>query len=57
MTIITKILIMWEIRKHKLHDSDSRPGDSQSSPKDLLWLKGRGMVSSIRMVSLVRMVG
>ena len=43
------IVDIWEIRKHKLYDSDSGPGQqlhSQSSP-------GRGMVSSVRMLSYV----
>ena len=43
---------VWEIRKHKLYDSDSGSGPqlhTQSSP-------GRGVVSSVRMVSLARMV-
>ena len=46
------IIDVWEIRKHKLYDSDSGPGQqlhSRSSP-------GERMVSSVRMLSLVRMV-
>ena len=45
------IVDVWEIRKHKLYDSDSGSGlqlHTQSSP-------GRGVASSVRMVSLVRM--
>ena len=45
------IVDVWEIRKHKLYDSDSGSGRQlhiQSSPG--------GVVSSFRMVSLVRMV-
>ena len=48
------IVDVWEIRKHKLYDSDSGSGlqlGTQSSPN-----LGRGVVSSIRMVSLVGMV-
>ena len=47
------IIDVWEIQKHKLYDSDSGPGQqlhSRSSPGE------RNMVSSVRMVSLVRMV-
>ena len=49
------IIDMWEIRKHKLYDSDSGPGQQLHSRILGLHL-GRGMVSSVRMVSLVRMV-
>ena len=46
------IVDVWEIRKHKLYDSDSG-----SVCNSILSLQlGRGMVSSFRMVSLVRMV-
>ena len=41
---------VWEIRKHKLYDSES--GYCQQLRSHL----GRGMVSSFRMVSLVRKV-
>ena len=47
------IVDVWEIRKHKLYDSDSGSGlqlHTQYSPGE------RGVVSSIGMVSLVRMV-
>ena len=45
------VVDVWEIRKHKLYDSDSGVCNS------MLGLHlGRGMVSSVRMVSLVRMV-
>ena len=48
------IIDVWEIRKHKLYDSDSGPGPVNNY---ILGLHlGRGMVSSVRMVSLVRMV-
>ena len=40
------IIEVWEIRKHKLYDSDS----------GLCLHLGRGMVSSVRMISLFRMV-
>ena len=46
------IIDVWEIQKHKLYDSDSGPGQQLILSLHL----GRGMVSSIRMVSLVRMV-
>ena len=46
------IIDMWEIRKHKLYDSDSGPGQQLILGLHL----GRGMVSSVRMVSLVIMV-
>ena len=47
------IIDVWEIRKHKLYDSDSGPAVNNS----ILGLQlGRGMVSSVKMVSLVRMV-
>ena len=50
---------MWEIRKHKLYDSDSGPGQqlhSHSSPRDLAVVEGKGrrLVSSVRMVSYGR---
>ena len=44
------IIDVWEIRKHKLYDSDSGPG------QQLHFHLGRGTVSSVKMVSLVRMV-
>ena len=44
------IIDVWEIRKHKLYDSDSGPGQQLHSRSS------RGMVGSVRMVSLVRMV-
>ena len=48
------IVDVWEIQKHRLYDSGSGPGQQlhpQSSPGDLaVGLKGRGMVSSVRMV-------
>ena len=46
------IIDVWEIRKHKLYDSDSGPGQqlhSRSSPGDLAVVEG--MVSSVRIVS------
>ena len=46
------IIDVWEIRKHKLYDSDSGPGHNSILGLHL----GRGMVSSVRMVSLFRMV-
>ena len=46
------IIDVWEIRKHKLYDSDSGPVNNSILGLHL----GRGMVSSVRMVSLVRMV-
>ena len=42
------IVDVWEIRKHKLYDSDSGSG--------LQLHTQRGVVSSVRMVSLIRMV-
>ena len=35
------IIIMWEIRKHKLHEGDSGPGHSQSSPTDQVVVEGQ----------------
>ena len=35
------IVDVWEIRKHKLYDSDSGPGHSQSSPGDLAVVEGQ----------------
>ena len=46
------IIDVWEIRKHKLYDSDSGRVNNSILGLHL----GRGMVSSVRMVSLVRMV-
>ena len=46
------IIDVWEIRKHNLYDSDSDPVNNSILDLHL----GRGMVSSVRMVSLVRMV-
>ena len=46
---------MWEIRKHKLYDSDSGSGQQlhyQSSSGDLAAVEGQRMVSSVRMVKL-----
>ena len=43
---------VWEIRKHKLYDSDSGSGRQLYTQFHL----GRGVVSSVRMVSLARMV-
>ena len=51
------IIDVWEIRKHKLYDSDSGPGQqlhSQSSPGERNG-KFSQNVSLYRMVSLVRM--
>ena len=47
------VVDMWEIRKHKLCYNHSGPSQlhSQFSPGDLAGLKGKGMVSSVRMVS------
>ena len=53
LALVKKYIVdVWEIRKHKLYDSDSGSGlqlHTQSSP-------GGGVVSSVRMVSLIRMV-
>ena len=53
LTLVKEYIIdVWEIRKHKLYDSDSGPVNNCILGLHL----GRGMVSSVRMVSLVRMV-
>ena len=52
------IVDVWEIRKHKLYDSDSGSGlqlRTQSSPGERR-VSSIGMVSLVRMVSLTRMV-
>ena len=46
------IVDVWEIRKHKLYDSDSGSGLQLQTQSHLR----RGVVSSVRTVSLVRMV-
>ena len=35
------VVDVWEIRKHKLYDSDSGPGHSRSSPGDLAVAEGQ----------------
>ena len=48
------VVDVWEIRKHKLYDSGSGPGQqlhSLSSPGDLSVVEGQRMVSSVRMVN------
>ena len=52
-TLVKEYIVeMWEIRKHKLYDSDSG-----SVCKSMLSLHlGRGVVSSVRMVSLARII-
>ena len=50
--VMEYIVDVWEIRKHKLYDSDSGSGLQLVLSLHL----GRGVVSSIGMVSLVRMV-
>ena len=54
--IIIVDVCTWEIRKHKLYDSDSGSGlqlHTQSSPGERSPVK---MVSLVRMVSLAKMV-
>ena len=46
------IVDIWEIRKHKLYDSTQDPVNNSIFSLHL----GRGMVSSVRMGSLVRIV-
>ena len=53
------IVDLWEIRKHKLYDSDSGPSQqlhSQSSPGDIAVAKWQRYGKFILNVSLVRMV-
>ena len=53
------IVDVWEIRKHKLYDSDSGSGlqlHTQSSPRERNGKFSVKMVSFVRMVSLVRMI-
>ena len=53
LTLVKEYIVdIWEIRKHKLYDSDSGPGQNSILGLHL----GRGMLSSVRMVSLFRMV-
>ena len=58
LSLVYIIIDVWEIRKHKLYDSDSGPGQqlhSQSSPGERN-CKFSQNVSLYRMVSLFRMV-
>ena len=50
------IVDVWEIRKHKLYDSDSGSGLQLHTQPSCITCMGRGVVSSVRLVSLVRMV-